>query len=72
MCTRNTIKSTIGDAADCNTDTPCDGETEVPDVDHSARGKYRNTDLRPWQTPIRSLTQQATSWWCSVPLSDTH
>ena len=38
MCTGNTIKSTIGDAADCNADTPCDGVTEVPDANYTNCG----------------------------------
>ena len=39
MCTGNTNKSTIGDAADCNTDTPCDG---VTDANHTHCGLYTN------------------------------
>ena len=42
MCTRNTIKSTTGDAADCNADKPCDGVTEVSDANHTYCGLYTN------------------------------
>ena len=40
MCTGNTIKSTPGDAVDCNGDTLCDGVTEVPDANHTNCGLY--------------------------------
>ena len=32
LCTGNKMKSTPGDATDCDAETPCDGVTEVPDA----------------------------------------
>ena len=39
LCTGNTIKSTIGDASDCDADTSCDGTTKVPNAEHTACGR---------------------------------
>ena len=39
LCTGNNIKSTIGDAADCDADTACDGTTKVPNSENTACGK---------------------------------
>ena len=38
ICSGNTIKPKTGDAISCNTDTPCDGVTKVPDVSHTNCG----------------------------------
>ena len=38
QCLGYTIKSTIGDAIDCNADTACDGITNVPNKAKSACG----------------------------------
>ena len=39
LCSGNKIKSMIGDVADCNADTACDGNTNVPNSGHTACGK---------------------------------
>ena len=39
LCTGNKIKSSKGDAADCDTDTVCDGVSTVPNTDHTACSK---------------------------------
>ena len=37
LCSGNKIKTTVGDATDCDVDTPCDGTTKVPNC-------YRNRE----------------------------
>ena len=39
LCNGNRIKSMTGDAADCNTDTACDGITKVPNSVRTTCGK---------------------------------
>ncbi len=36
ICPGNTIKSVVGDAADCNGETPCDGINNIPNSAHTA------------------------------------
>ena len=38
-CTGNTIKTTIGDAENCNVDEPCDGIKTVPNENRTDCGK---------------------------------
>ena len=38
LCTGNRIKATKGDATDCNADTACDGDSQVPNDGHTACG----------------------------------
>ena len=38
-CTGNTIKSTAGNAENCEADSACDGMTTVPNENHTACGK---------------------------------
>ena len=37
-CTGNTIKTTAGNAANCNVDDACDGMTTAPNENHTACG----------------------------------
>ena len=39
MCTGNKIKTSAGDAPDCDANAACDGVSEVPNADHTACGK---------------------------------
>ena len=41
LCTNNTIKSSAGNATNCDADTACDGTTTVPNSDHTACGPGR-------------------------------
>ena len=38
LCTGNTIKTTAGNAANCDADQPCDGMKTVPTEDHTGCG----------------------------------
>ena len=40
LCTGNTIKSTSGDATDCNTDAACNGTDNIPNTGHTACGSF--------------------------------
>ena len=39
MCTGNTIKKTTGNAQNCDADEPCNGETTVPNQNHTDCGQ---------------------------------
>ena len=45
MCTANTIKTTVGDATDCDADPPCDGIKTIPNDKHTACGNFTNIHL---------------------------
>ena len=40
MCTGNTIKTTVGDAGNCDADQPCDGIKTIPNNNHTACGNF--------------------------------
>ena len=40
LCPGLTIKTTIGDAENCDTDTPCDGMTTIPGAGHTRCGMF--------------------------------
>ena len=39
LCAGNKIKTSVGDAADCDADAACDGVNEVSNANHTACGK---------------------------------
>ena len=39
MCGENTIKTSIGNAKDCDADAPCEGVKMVPNENHTDCGK---------------------------------
>ena len=39
MCPDNRIKSSAGNARNCNNDTACDGKSSISNVGHTACGK---------------------------------
>ena len=39
ICPGSTIKIMAGNAADCETDKPCDGQTTIPNASHTACGE---------------------------------
>ena len=41
LCPGNTIKSSQGDAADCNAETPCDGVSNEVNAEHTACGRSK-------------------------------
>ena len=57
QCTGNKIKTTAGDATNCDADEPCDGVGEVPNANHTTCGKIKTVRVHLHQSSASTRRQ---------------